>query len=392
MKDSYDVIVVGAGPAGSITAKTAAERGLSVLLIEKRQEIGEPVRCAEAISVKGLAEFIEPDQKWICAKIRHARFISPSGRSIEFKDRNNDIAYVLDRKLFDRDLARKAAGAGADIYSKTQATGLITEQGIVKGITGKCLGDDFEARAQVVVAADGIESRVARWAGINTTLRRPDIGACVQYHIVHPDVRSDCFEFYLGNRRCPGGYVWVFPKGDGEANVGLGMTLNVTSGKPPLSYLNDFVAERFPGASVLQAFSGGVPVGRRLQHISTDGLVLVGDAARLSDPATGEGILNGMISGRIAGNVIADAIASGDVSAGELKRYDDEISAHMGTVLDRNYLVKQFIMSCSDLELNLGISVLKMLQAERYFSTSRVYEEVFTTDLGMTGVLNLVFR
>ena len=392
MKDHYDVIVVGAGPAGSLAAKTAAEKGLKVLLLEKRQEIGEPVRCAEAITAKGLASFMEPDPKWISARIRRARFFSPSGRCIEFKDRNTDVAYILDRKLFDRDLARMAASSGADVYTKTQATGLILEHGQVKGITGKRMGEDFQAGAQVVVAADGVESRVARWAGISTTLRRGDIGACVQYHIVHPDIQGDCCEFYSGKGNCPGGYVWVFPKGDGEANVGLGTTLNVHAQKTPINYLDDFIAKKFPGASILQAFSGGVPVSRRLKRISTGGLVLVGDAGRLSDPATGEGILNGMISGQIAGNVIAAAIASGDVSADMLKRYDDEVYQHMGSVLDRNYRVKEFIVSVSDRRLNLVVGAIKLTQAERYFSVSRVSEEVFTTNLGLTGVLNLVFR
>lgn len=390
MKGHYDVIVVGAGPAGSVAAKTSAEHGLSVLLIEKRQEIGEPVRCAEAIDAKGLSDFTEPDPRWICAKIRRAKLFSPSGSCLEFRDDDKDVAYILERKLFDRELARRAARAGADVYTKTQATGLLVESGQVTGIRGKQLGDDFEAKARVVVAADGVESRVARWAGLNTAVRREDIGACAQYHLVHPSVERDCFEFYFGRKHVPGGYAWVFPKGDGEANVGLGTSLSGSGYDTALTCLKKFVAWRFPGASVLQAMAGGVTITGKLPRFSSGGIVLTGDAGRLSDPVTGEGIMNGMISGRIAGKVIAGAVASGDVSAGALRRYDAEVSKCLGPVLDRNYRLKNFLMQTSDIGVDLGFRAAKALKVER-IATSRLAEEVFSSTTG-NGILKLLFR
>ncbi len=141
MKDSYDVIVAGAGPAGSVAAKTAAERGLSVLLVEKKQEIGEPVRCAEGITAEGLRQFLEPDPKWICGCIRRAKFLAP-GASLTFSD-DCDAAYVLDRKVFDRELARQAAAAGADVITKTPVTGLIVENGLVAAFAGSAWARTF---------------------------------------------------------------------------------------------------------------------------------------------------------------------------------------------------------------------------------------------------------
>jgi digeranylgeranylglycerophospholipid reductase len=134
MKDQYDVIVAGAGPAGSVAAKTAAMNGLSVLLIEKRQEIGEPVRCAEGILCDGMHDFIAPDPRWICGRIRRLGIYS-KGVVLNFED-ERDAIYVMDRKIFDRDLARSAAAAGVDVLTKTQATGLIVNGGQDCGVRG----------------------------------------------------------------------------------------------------------------------------------------------------------------------------------------------------------------------------------------------------------------
>lgn len=363
MKDRYDVIVVGAGPAGSVAAKAAADKGLSVLLLEKRQEIGEPVRCAEGITRRDLLDFLELDPKWTCAGLRKARFFSQDETCLEFKG-ESPAAYILERKIFDRELARRASQAGADVFTKTQATGLMREGGTVTGIKGKCLGDDFQARAGVVVAADGFESRVARWGGIDTCLNLKDIGSCAQFRLTGVDADPECCEFYFGSRWAPGGYAWVFPKGPGEANVGLG----IIGGKPvlgkPIEYLRDFAEWRFPGAGMLETVAGAVPISGRIPRLSAGGLVLVGDAGRLCDPMTGEGIANGMISGRIAGEVIADCISSGDVSAKALLRYDREIDRRLGAALNRNYMIKERMRNASDRRVNLLFRAVKAMKVE----------------------------
>src|SRR5512145_246568 len=135
MKNSYDVLVIGAGPAGSIAAKTAAEKGLDVLLIEKRQEIGDPVRCAEGVNKEYLKKHVEIDKQWICADLKGSRIFSPDGTKVEMAEEisGGEVGYVLERKVFDRALAEEAAKAGAEVRVKTRATGLILENDFVKG-------------------------------------------------------------------------------------------------------------------------------------------------------------------------------------------------------------------------------------------------------------------
>ncbi|MGZ4869323.1 MAG: NAD(P)/FAD-dependent oxidoreductase, partial [Halobacteriota archaeon] len=157
MKSEYDIIVVGAGPAGAFAAATAAPE-CDVLLIEKRQEIGDPVRCAEGISKEGLSKFLRPQKKWIANKIARARIFAPDGTRLDVSEElaGPEVGYVLERKIFDRDLAKGAARAGADVVVRTRATGVITENGFIRGIEARHLGESLEIRASVVIAADGI--------------------------------------------------------------------------------------------------------------------------------------------------------------------------------------------------------------------------------------------
>ncbi len=384
MKSEYDVIVVGAGPAGSVAARTAAENGLDVLLIEKRQEIGDPVRCAEGTGKLGLMQFMEPDPRWICAEVTGARLFSPDGTCVELSEKlaGKEVGYVLERKLFDRAVAKSAAKAGAEVQVKTQATSLITENGVIKGIRGKHRGDDFEARARVVVGADGIESKVGKWAGIRTTLKPKDVETCAQFLVTDIDIKADSCDFYLGNQRAPGGYVWIFPKGKREANVGLGILGSRFTGKHPIDYLREFLAWRFPEGKIIETVVGAVPASGMLKQLSTDGLVLVGDAGRVSDPITGGGIYNGMVSGRIAGNVIADAIGANDVSARQLQRYDREVREELGKMLDRNYKAKEFIVKSSDDLMNSVARSLKDVNFEN-MSVPRLLKEIITRNPGL---------
>ncbi|HMK47578.1 MAG TPA: NAD(P)/FAD-dependent oxidoreductase [Methanocella sp.] len=379
MKGEYDVIVVGAGPGGSLAAKTAAENKLDVLLIEKRQEIGDPVRCAEGVGKLGLMEFVDPDPMWISAEVNSARIFSPDGTMIELSEKmaGNEVGYVLERKIFDRALAKMAARAGAEVQVKTQATGLIIEDGQVCGITGKQRGENFTAKAKVVVAADGVESRIGRWAGINTTLKLKDIETCAQFLMTDIDIAPTSCDFYLNSKYAPGGYVWVFPKGNREANVGMGMLASQYSGKHPIQYLKDFIEWRFPEGKILETVVGAVPVSGMLPKLSTGGLVLVGDAGHVSDPITGGGIINAMSSGRIAGDVIARCILDDDVSAKSLSSYDAEVRIELGKSLDKNYKIKEVITKVSDNTINVAAHSLKGVNFENV-TVPRLVKEIVT--------------
>lgn len=321
LPDSVDVLVVGGGPGGAAAAITAARRGLDVLLIEKRQEIGTPVRCAEAIGCDQVTSMIALDPRWVNAEIDAFRIVGPSGGSVRVPPTSPTV--VVDRKIFDRELVHEAVRAGATVRAKTRATGLIMEAGAVRGVKMVSLGQEAEVRAKVVIGADGPESLVGRWAGLNPTLRLSEYYSGVQYLLagIPLDDPREC-QYHVGNTLAPGGYGWVFPKGPDRANVGLVITSTFEpAGRSAQDYLDAFVERLFPGASVLSFHVGGIPVGGTVRELVGDGVLLVGDAAHQAEPITGGGINLAMFAGEMAATVAADAIAAGDWSGRGLDAY-----------------------------------------------------------------------
>lgn len=370
MKDGYDVLVIGAGPAGSIAARTAAEKGLDVLLIEKRQEIGDPVRCAEGVGKEHLKKHVEIDKRWICADLKASHIYAPDGTRIEMAEEisGGEVGYVLERKVFDRALAEHAAKAGAEVRVKTRATGLIIEDDFVKGARLMHLGKEYDVRAKIVIGADGIESKIGRWAGIDTSLKPSDIETCTQYLVTGVDIDQDHCDFYVGNEIAPGGYLWIFPKGEGKANIGIGI-LGSKTGKfkpKPIDYLNTFLEKKFPDAKIIEMVFGGVPVSGRIEKTSANGLMLIGDAARQADPITGGGILNAMDAGKLAGEAAYAAISSGDVSLQKLEEvYEKQWRATIGHEIDMSLIVKNCFINLNDEELNSLAHSLKDVKFER---------------------------
>lgn len=353
MKDEYDVIVIGAGPAGSITARTAAEQGCDVLLIEKRQEIGNPVRCGEGCNKDIIKSFIDLDPKWISAEVDGVRIFSPDGTAVNMGSNGDNPGIVLERKIFDRALAQSAANAGAEICVKTSATGLLTNNNnSISGIKARYLGEAFDIKSKIVVGADGVESKVGRWAGIDTTLKLKDVETCAQFLMTDVDINSNFCDFFVGNDIAPGGYAWVFPKGKRTANVGIGIIGNRTNEIRPIDCLKRFANKKFPNGKVMELIVGAVPLRGSISQTVTNGLLLVGDAARQSDPITGGGIDNSLRCAKMAGDVIAEAISKNDSSTKILNRYEKEWRSTIGKVIDKNYKIKELFIKMTDKQFN----------------------------------------
>lgn len=355
MRDAYDVIVIGAGPAGSMAAHAAASRGASVLLVEKRPAIGAPVRCAEGIVTADLTEFMDPDPKWVSTVIRKARFIAPDKSTFTISGKTGDeiLGYTLDRKIFDRDLAMKAADAGADVQVHARAVPLM-EGGRISGATIYQHGKTYDVRAKVVIAADGVESKFAKSAGINTTVALADLDSCVQYLVTDIDIEPETNVFYWSNADCPHGYIWIFAKGPRSANIGIGIPGTKSgNGHRAKDYLDRFMEKHFPNGKITELIVGGVSTCKPLESTVADNLIICGDAARFSDPFTGGGIYQALYSGRLAGEIAADAAASGDCSRKALAVYEKTWrESRMGKFLARSSLIRDVFFRMDDTMLN----------------------------------------
>jgi digeranylgeranylglycerophospholipid reductase len=379
MKNKYDVLVIGGGPAGALAAKTAVEKGLSALIVEKRPAIGAPVRCAEGIGKEALLEFIEPDPRWISAEMTGAGIVAPDGffMKLESSMAGSKVGYVLDRKFFDRELVWKAAEAGADVAVKARAASPIMEKGYVKGAKINFAGKITDVRAEVVIAADGVESKFSKWCGIDTTVPVREIMSSVQYVMTDIDIDPHATIFYLGNDVAPEGYLWIFPKGKRTANVGIGISGKKSgAGHRAKDYLDKFVEKTFPDGKTIEYIPGGVSVCRPLDCTVADGLLITGDAARVVDPLTGGGIYNAMYTGRLAAEVAADCIGKGDVSKKALMVYDKAWRASkMGKAIERNYHIKEYLIKQPDTKLNEIIHSVSNLNLTE-FSTLNLIKEI----------------
>ncbi len=352
MISAYDVVVVGAGPAGSVAARRAAEGGLKTLLIEKRNEIGVPVRCAEAIGADLSRQFIEPDPRWIDASITHFAVHNSLGQSVLMPPAEPTL--VVNRKLFDLELAQLAAHAGAEVRTGTSAVGVQMQDGAVCGVKIESSGKVETIPARLVIAADGTESQVARWAGVKTVSPLADYFVGIEYllsgmqELIDPHI---C-EYHIDHTLAPSGYLWVFPKGEDRANVGLVITAAQCKKVRPVALLDRFVAKRYPHARRIDTIAGGIPVTGALKSMVTNGLMIVGDAAHQADPMTAGGICLGMLGAAMAMEVGVVAVQQGDVSARRLQAYDKAWQKRFGKMHAALYKVRRILANLDQSRLD----------------------------------------
>ncbi len=382
MKRDYDVVVVGAGPAGSMTAKWAAKKGAKVLMIEKRQEIGSPVRCGEGIS-KAWHDSVglKLDKKSVAWEVKGAKLVSPNGSTFYLSEKmaGDEVGIVIDRVFFDKLLARDAIKAGSDLQLKASATKLLKSGNKVVGVRVRSMEGTKDITCGCVVGADGFESQVGRWAGIDTSLAPRDITSCFQYRLTNIDQDFDYCEFVLGSK-APGGYIWIFPKNKDTANVGIGMQLTKLSQPADVKkYLDKFIQgdPRLRKGRPLELVSGAVSVCAPIEKTIGDGILLVGDAARMIDPITGGGISNSCKAAKVAGEVLAKATKENDFSERSLTRYENGWRDILENQLYRNWLAKEKLVTLSDETFDKVIATLNEVGVDK-MSTFAILKAVKT--------------
>jgi len=351
-----DVLVIGAGPAGSSTAKHAALNGAEVILMDKKSEIGAPKRCAEGVSKEGLSKLgIEPNNRWVTKELSGVRLVSPNGTDVWMREdqvKLPEAGYILERKVFDKFMAMDAARAGATIMIKSLARGMRKDyDGYI--VSCESMGDDFEITAKIVVGADGPESRVGRWGGLKTAVKPKNMESGIQFEMVGLEMEDpNCIEFYFGSV-APGGYAWIFPKGDDIANVGLGIVSTYTD-KSAYEHLLEFVKNcpATKNAQPVELNTGGDPVGGMLKTLVSDHIMIVGDAAGHVNPLTGGGIITALEAGKYAGEVAAAAVKDEDYSEKRLMEYQKKCKTEIGDSFEKYLKTKDYLLSLSDSDLD----------------------------------------
>jgi len=352
----FDVIVIGSGPAGATTARIAAERGLRVLLVDKKQELGAPIQCSGAVSAHALGDTgVQPDDEYIATPIYGFKVYDANGaaetldyRTLKPGEYNRSpLGYVVDRRRFDRYLTALAERAGVEVWLKTEALEYHANGDGTANVLMKKFGQELTIRARVIVGADGLQSRVGKWAGLRTHIRLAELASCLQFVMDRVDT-DGLLEIITGHEWAPGGYAWIFPRGRGYAEVGLGVARTLT-GKDARWHLEHFIrhsflAERLKDARVLEVQGGGVPLAAPLKQQYADNVILVGDAARHVNPITGGGIHTALRCGQIAGNFLGDFLPAGlPPDAENLAEYQRRWMKELGEAMWKLYRLKREI-------------------------------------------------
>jgi len=347
-EESYDVIVIGAGPAGSTAAKYAAENGASVLLIDKKKDLGSPIQCGgflphyeELQELLPSAELPSTLEKIPTNSIHTSthihRFFSPNLDPKEFSVE----ADALDRNRFDKHLARLAAKAGADLMVSTRADSIEGDTVALRGVLG-----EYNIKATVIIGADGPTSVVAKTAGLID--RKDEMGraTALEYELVGVDIDHDAVEMYFGRDYAPGGYGWIISQGGDTANIGVGIRRPLCEpGVSVQNYLHRFMYEHpraapmLKDANITAVISGIVPVGGAPPSTVAGNIMICGDAAGHLIATNGGGIPTAMVGGKIAGETAADAV-SGKC---QLSEYDTRWRKQMGLEIKTSVYVKKLM-------------------------------------------------
>jgi digeranylgeranylglycerophospholipid reductase len=323
----YDVIVIGAGPAGSATARIISSAGFRILLLEKNETCRSP--CAgyigNTINLEPLVDDI------IQSRITKMRVYFPD---MTFHDFHLN-GFVVNRHLFDMELVRRSQVSGTHVRWNSPVSEIISEE--VKFRNERASG-------RIIVGADGVFSKTASFMGMYCQ----KFAACAQYHLKDIQPLSQTCEIFFNAQYAPGGYIWIYPTGKDSAKVGAGVTV-----PNPRMYLDKFfesspLSGRLNGTKT-DCITGALPIGGLREKLVSGNILLVGDSAGMADPITGAGIHNAILAAEVAGKTIIDALEQDDI--GLLSNYETRIRRLLGKPLGRALQKRMKMDACSSNEL-----------------------------------------
>ncbi|MGQ9535409.1 MAG: geranylgeranyl reductase family protein [bacterium] len=368
--NEFDIIVVGAGPAGSSAALSAAKEGIAVLLLEEHPTIGIPLQCAEGLSRSTIKDYLKIKTEWTSVNLNGSIVRGPDGE--EFKIEYPNVGWVLDRKIFDAEIAKMAVEKGAVLKKNSKVIGVDDNNVIVRE------GDEIKKyRYKFLIGADGIGSKVGKWMGIDTRLGLDEIEVCAEYLIENIKILPNYTYLIFDETIAPGGYAWIFPKSSSSANVGLGIS-PMKAKKRPKEYLDEWIKSEFPDGKIKEKIFGGVPA-KVLKKFSGKNFFLVGDAARFTDPLSGAGIANGIKSGIIAGRNAVLRLK------GKKENYEKEIENEILREIKFHKKVRDIYLQLNDDDFR------KIFQIGKKFFENRTICDINTRELVRKVIIHLPY-
>jgi len=369
------VIVVGAGTAGCLAAKTTAEAGLKVCLIERKrkEEIGEKV-CGDALGEHHLKNLNleKPQNGELEKRIEGIKIYSPDLETVFTIAHEDFVGYLLNRRLFGQWLLKKALDEGAVLLDSTQCLEPMIEKGFVNGVLVKNLktGKNVQLGAKVVLDASGflavIRRKLPKQMRIENEVANEDVEACYrEIRQLRQEAENTKYcEIYFSQNATPGGYAWIFPKSGAKVNVGLGICMQGKFPNPRNQFYKHILTKpMFEGSLLLNCGAWYDPTRKPLNNMVGNGIAIIGDAACLVNPIHGGGIGPSMLSGYLAGKTIVEALEEGDVSQKSLWPYNCKYMEMYGTKQAELDVFRFLLLKSRDEDLNYGMKC-KLLTEE----------------------------
>ncbi len=347
-----DVIVIGAGPAGSNTARLLAEAGHDVLMVEEHPEVGRPVQCAGLVAPRVFEHTPFPIGDLHENDLHGAIVISPDGTRIEFETEAVQ-AQAMDRAGFDQRMAKHAELAGVEVRTNTKATGMERDE---TGVSVELLsgGVRTRERARFVVGADGIRGNVAKWMGL------PPVDEIVSAYEVELDGATlpdgpRMIPMFAGRAQAPGFFSWIIPVGGNRVRAGLAVAPGMNEAAAKRYYERMFTdpasAPYLAGTSEVYRIIGGIPLGLR-RRLVDDRVALVGDAAGMAKPTSGGGIYMGLVASEHLARVADAALRQDHLGRGDLRSYEKAVRRTIARELRRGTLLRRVYKGLRDQDLD----------------------------------------
>ncbi len=337
--DPFDVVIVGAGPAGGLAAQRIARKGYEVAVLEEHREVGEPIQCGGLVTPR-VFDYVRCKET-ILGEIHGAEIFSPKGRCLTIDGRETE-AVVVDRAMFDRAILADAVRAGAHTFLGTQAQAANHVDGGVEVLVDRD-GRKETIRGKILIGCDGVRSNVAKW-----------------FHILHPKkilpgfevelagVRGDpgFVKLFVGNEIAPGFFGWIIPSGD-TARVGLCVGEGNAYAYLQKMLRHPAVEKYTKGAQPILYIVGGIPIGFP-RRTYTDNVMVVGDAACQAKATSGGGIFTSLHCADLAAQTALDALQKEDYSARIMHRYHKAWTKSIGKELRKDLAIHESYAKLTD--------------------------------------------
>ncbi len=378
----YDIIIVGAGPAGSSAAFSSASKGIKVALLEKEDSVAETVRTSGVTWIQNIKEYKIPEDCY--NPIKNYSFCSPNNE-VTISDTVARAAVLDVRKTY-RWLAQQAENQGADIFVKTNVKDVIKNQGgDIVGIVANTPEGNVSFFGKIIIDASGFGSIVSKSMGFVTQWEKFGVGA--EYEVKAENVDPQTWWLMVGQKYSPAGYAWIFPISNEIVRIGVGVgkpdsSVDPTERLKQLMDSKEGPIGRLGKITPIEFHYGLIPNDGLSRKTVYNNLILVGDSAGQANPLVLEGIRYAIKFGRVAGNVAVSALRSGNTDESALMPYEDNWRKEIESKIKSAGKVQSRWIGLTDEQWDKELDIIKELKAEEFL-------DFIKADFGLSNMLKL---